>query len=53
MISELKETCKDLDKVIRVSSARKLRIERLIRELQRGDHDAGEGGDLEGEKSGA
>ena len=35
MITELMEACKELDEVIRVSSVRKLKFEKLIKELQK------------------
>lgn len=35
MISELKEACKELDEIIRVSTARKLKFEKLIKSLTR------------------
>ena len=35
MIKELREACKELDDVIRVSSARKLTIEKMINDLQK------------------
>ena len=35
MITELREACKELDDVIRVSSARKLTFENMIKELQK------------------
>ena len=35
MITELREACKELDDVIRVSSARKLTFEKMIKELQK------------------
>ena len=35
MIIELMEACKELDEVIRVSSTRKLKFEKLIKELQK------------------
>ncbi|XP_058764432.1 uncharacterized protein LOC131637883 [Vicia villosa] len=37
MISELVEACKELDEVIRVSTARKLKFEKMIKDLKKGD----------------
>lgn len=38
MISELMEACKELDEVIRVSSARKLKFEQIIKALKKADN---------------
>ena len=55
MIKELREACKELDDVIRVSSARKLTFENMIKDLQKGnnfnDRMSSEGGDSSEEGS--